>query len=325
MLGFLGCEEPENATPAPVTTPITLSSNVIFVNASLEANSLDLYVNGLKVGESVASGGTQATYTSVPLTTNFYGGGSTTAGANTSIRAKATSGTIGGALNSSDLIYRAGNTNSNNLVASNGARYTFIALDSADRPKPIRTLNADNFADTTFFNPLTGAYISRVEKAALPSAQRAKVVAIGTVPLGSTDPGGIRFLLLTETYLTFGVGNTTQSQIRFLNFSPNGGSLFVRLKPTAGANITSAALPYILSFPGHSPSVGSRTTTSAFALQTTVSGTPIDYNIEVSTENTFTTGVVYTSPTVTFLANKIYTVYVKGFKGAITAGVVTHN
>ncbi len=332
IVSFAGCEDLEYALPAPNTTPGTLTANVLFVNASPNAPSLDLAVNGLKVGESVAAGNPQAAYSSVPLTATFFGGGSTTAGANTSIRAKASTATIGGVLGSSDLIFRAGSTNTNNFVASNNSRYTLFALDSITRPKPVRLLNALDFADTTFFNPLTGAYISRVEKAALSAAQRAKVVPIGTVPLGSSDPGGIRFLLLTETFLAFPGGNTTRSQLRFLNLSPNGGSLYVRLKPAAGPTIPAVppATPYILSFPGFTPSVGSRTATATanapFALQTTAAASiPIDYNIEVSTENTFTTGVVYTSPTVTFAVGKIYTVYIRGFKGAISAGVAVHN
>jgi hypothetical protein len=330
MAGFSACEDPDFAVPAPNTTPITLTSNMIFVNAVPGGPSLDLAVNGLKVGESVTAGNAQAAYTAVPLTTTFFGGGSTTAGANTSVRAKASAGTIGGVLGSSDLIYRAGNTNTNNLVAANAARYTFFALDSVDRPKPIRTLNAANFADTTFFNPLTGAYISRVEKAALPAAQKAKVVPIGTVPLGSSDPGGIRFLLLTETFLTFPGGNVTQSQLRFLNLSPNGGALFVRLNPVLGGSqvpAVAASTPYILSFPGFSPSVGSRATTAAFTLQTTAAASvPIDYYIEVATDAGFTNIVYNSNPTpFTFAVGKIYTVYVKGKKGAITAGVVTHN
>jgi hypothetical protein len=327
LVTFAGCEDPEFAKPAPNTDPITFTANAMFVNASPDAPSLDLHVNGLKIGESVTAGNPQAAYTTFPLTGIFYAAGSTTAGANTSLRAVGSTGDIGGLLDGSDLIYRAGNANVNNLVAANGSRYTLFALDSIDRPKPIRTLNASNFADTTFFNPLTGAYISRVEKAALPAAQRAKVVAIGVPPLGSTDPGGLRFLFLTETYLAFPGGNVTQSQIRFFNFSPNSGNLYIRLKPAAGANIPAVppALPYVLSFPGFTPSVGSRTTTQAFTLQTTATaGTPIDYNIEVATDATFT-NIVHTSAVMQFDDGKIYTVYARGFKGAITAGVVTHN
>jgi len=314
---FSGCEDPEFATPAPNINAITLSSNFLFVNASPNAPSLDLAVNGLKVGESVTGGNGQAAYTVVPLTATFFGGGSTTAGANTSLRARASAGTIGGALEGNDLIYRAGNANTNNFVASTGSRYTLLALDSITRPKPIRTLNASNFADTTFFNPLTGAYISRVEKAALPAAQRAQVVPIGTVPLGSSDPGGIRFLLLTDA-LNASPG-TNNAAIRLINASPNAGNVTVKLKATTDITL-GTNVPYILSFPGFTPSVGSRTTTVAFTARTiATAGTPINYNIEVTSGSG-----VFTVNNVTFTVGKNYTIFVTGLKGALSAGVVQH-
>jgi hypothetical protein len=326
------CAEPDYIDPVPNTSPSVYSASFIFANATADAASLDFYVNNLKLGSSVAPGQGQGAYTVAPLTSS---GATGSLGTNTNIRAKATTGSIGGTLNSSDAIYRAANNNSNNFTALDQARYSIFALDSVTRPKPVRLLNASNFADTTYFNRLTGTYISVVERAALASYEKSMTVPIGTVPLGSSDPGGIRFYLVRDIFPTFSGGNVTQSAIRVVNGIPNT-PVWVRLVPVnPGSNVTLGSnVAHITSFPGFNPSVGSRTvvtTTANFTLTTTAAaGVPIDYNIEVSTNSGFT-NIVYTSPApVQFDDGKIYTVFTRGIFGntgalAPSAGILIHN
>ncbi len=324
MISLCACQEPDTATPAPSTTSSNLSANFLFINASADAPSLDLYVNNLKTGESEAFLTGQQGYTNVPITTNGIG-------ANTNVRAKATSGTINGVLGSNDLIFRAGNNNSNNFIASNGARYTFIAVDTINRPSPLRTINAGNFGDTTFYNTVNGQQLSVVDRATLPTTAKAKLVPIGTVPLGSSDPGGVRFLMLTDTYPSFANGNSTKAGIRFVHASPNSSSLWIRLRPTAGgANIILGNLSYAMSFPTFSPSVGSRSATSAFSLpDIAIAGIPIVCTLEVSTTSNFST-IVVSVPNVTFTAGKIYTIFIGGLatktdNRKLGVGIVQHN
>ncbi|QOI97134.1 MAG: DUF4397 domain-containing protein [Flammeovirgaceae bacterium] len=339
LVAFWACEDPEYITAVPNPQPSGFSANFLFVNAAPDAPSLDMYINNVKTGTSAAFGAGQTGYTNVQITSGGAGGFT----ANTNIRAKASSGTIGGVLGSSDVIYRAGNNNTNNFAAINGARYTLFALDTISRPKPVRKLNASNFGDTTFFNPLTGTYISVVEKAALPPAQRAKVVPIGVVPLGASDPGGVRFYLLRDNYPAFTSPNTTQSAIRLVQASPRNYTepLWVRLNPVSTGSIISlgTSVPYILSFANpngtanFTPSVGSRTVTGTginFTLQNTnIASVPNDYRIEVSKDAGFTQ-IIYTSDPVQFLLDKVYTVVIRGVEGgtgnrALGATVVQHN
>ncbi len=340
-LGIFSCDENDGIPEAvPATSLPTNTANFLLINAVPGGPSLDFYVNGLKTGASLNATQGQQGYSTVPITTPG-------AIANTSIRAKATSGSVGGVLGSRDAIYRAGNTNVNNLVASPNARYTFIAIDSITRPAPVRTfsLNVLNVlaGDLTYLVRATGAQISRDQWLALPSdAERNKTVSLGTVPAGSTDVGGVRFLLLTDTYPAFPVGNTTQSAIRFVNAIPNAYAtptntrISARLRPVAaGSNIPLASnAEYIMSVAGgFSPSVGSRATTAAFTLRATATGTldseQIEYVLEIGTDPTFTI-VAYTSPVLKFAVGKIYSIVGTGKVGgtgtsAIGAAVVQHN
>lgn len=339
MVVFWACEDPEYITAVPNPQPSGFSANFLFVNVAPDAPSLDMFVNNSKTGTSAAFGTGQAGYTAVKITSSGAGGLTT----NTNIRARATSGTIGGELGSSDALYRAGNNNANNFSAINGARYSLFALDTISRPKPVRKLNASNFGDTTFFNPLTGTYISVVEKAALSPAQKAKVVPIGVVPLGASDPGGVRFYLLRDLFPAFAAGNVTQSAIRLVQASPRNytAPLWVRLNPVSTGSIISLGtnVPYILSFAtpaggaNFSPSVGSRTVVTAavnFTLQNTnIAGVPNDYVVEVATDAAFT-NIIHTSAPVQFLVDKVYTVVIRGVEGGtgnreLGATVVQHN
>lgn len=327
-VAVLGCEDPEYIDPNIEVTPSTFTAKVTMINAGADAGSLDFYVNGNKIGSSVPNGTGQTGYTTIGITSNgtFQ---------NTSIRAKATTGTIGGTLGSSDLIYRAGNNSTNNFTASNSGIYTLIVVDSLSRPRPVRTLNAANFADTTFFNQFTGKFISRVEKAALAAAQRTRVVPIGTVPLGSSDPGGLRFVLLTDNVPTFSPTNDTDASIRFVHAVPNAPAVWVRLVPiSGGSNITIGSnVPYVLGYPGFSPSVGSRSTTNNFTNRViATAGTPISYKVEIHSNSAFTNLVYSTGDAnpIAFQPGKIYTITASGFLGgtgdkALKASVTLHN
>ena len=317
----VACAEPDAPKPVPSTTESGYTADFSFINAVADGPAgLNFYVNNEQVGTSkgMLEG---VAHTTVGITTNGVG-------ANTNIRVKGAEGTIGGILGSNDLIYRAGNNNNNNFVATatnatTTFRYTFIALDSINRPAPVRKLNALNFGDTTFYNKANGQYVSTVERKAMSAIDKAQLVAIGTVPLGSSDPGGPRFLLLTDTYpATAVLTSTTQAAFRVINASPNAPSLWVRLKfiSGTGVNLTlGSSLGYTMAFPGFNPSVGSRSTTSAFAAQTiAVASVPNTYDLEVASDAAFT-NIVAKKSAVTFGVGKVFTVVVSGKYGKTLA------
>ncbi len=364
VLFAFSCNENDGLRPANTTiaNPTSYSANFLLINAVPDGPSLDLIVNANKIGASVSSGQGQVGYTSVPITSaGFF--------QNTNVRARGTSGPIGGRLGSNDAIYRAGNTSTNNLSAANGARYTFIALDSINRPAPLRTFskNTSNalVADVTYYNRANGQQLSLQQWKDLPSdAARNNTVPLGSlglaglpntpIPTGITDPGGVRFLLITDTYPTFSPTNSTQSAIRFVNAVPNAYVLPVntrisaRLVPTSGATITLGTnTEYIMGLGGvtttagngFNPSVGSRALTATssatapgfpFALQTTATdpNTLFTYTLEVSSDGFAT--VAFSLPNQTFAVGKIYTIVAKGIVGktgasGLGAAVVQHN
>ena len=184
MASFLGCSDPELPEPVLTNTTTAFSANFVFVNASPDTPGLSFFINNSKVGTDADSdvNYAQSGYTSVSITSSGLAG---TITANTNIRAKAASGAIGGVLGSNDLIYRAGNANTNNFVAINGNNYSVFAIDSINRPAPLRTLNSGNFGDLTYYNPVNGKQLSVVERATLTDPEKANLVTIGTVPLGS--------------------------------------------------------------------------------------------------------------------------------------------
>ncbi|HEY9045905.1 MAG TPA: hypothetical protein VIN08_08415 [Ohtaekwangia sp.] len=298
------CSDPDYAEPVPATSASNLSANFLFVNASPDAPSLDLFINNVKSGNSVVSGANQDTYTAVPIVSNGVF-------ANTNIRAKASSGTIGGVLGSSDLIYRAGNNNSNNFQASANAYYTIFAVDTTDRVKPLRTLNASSFGDTTFFNPPTGKQLSVVERKALSAEAKAKLVPLGTIPLGSSDPGGVRFLVLTETLPSPAAGKVS---VRFIHLSPDAGTLTATLGATS---VTSGIFSYPMRFPTFTPSVGSRGTTAGF--QTIDAGT---YDAVVKSAG----NEVSRLDAQTLTEKSVYTVYITGVlkDGTLKTSIIKH-
>jgi hypothetical protein len=341
------CQEVELAEPNISTTATASSANFLLVNASPDALPLDLWVNNFKVGQSVATGTNQTTYTNVPITANGVF-------ANSNIRSKATSGTIGGTLKTSDLIYRAGNNNTNNFQASNGLKYTVFVVDSINRPRPTRTLNSSGFGDITYYSSkdkfvapskndpakdttialnvassnsiVTINSVRKYNNNLIPSF----LVPVGVVPLGSSDPGGVRFYLLQDVYPT---AVADKAGFRIVHASPTTPTAYVRLNPTAGGTpiVLTAATgsSYIMTTLNFNPSVGSRTVTGTtllnFALQTvSTAGTPIEYNLEVSTKNDFSI-IALTVPSVSFIASKNYTLYVTSVAKQLTAGIIQHD
>ncbi len=357
FLGLLACSEPELPTAVPsVSSATPYKANFLFVNAAANAPGLDLLINGNKVGTSLEANSNQAAYSEVSLTSEGRTGSLT---ANTSIRAKAVTGTIGGTLGSADVIFRAGSNNTNNFQAVEGSRYTIFAIDTIARPRPVRTINASNFADITYYssrptftapsklNPTVDTTIQisvgsnnsmvlanllrKYNSNQLPSF----FIPIGLVPLGSSDPGGSRFYLAQDVIPTISANN--QVGIRFVHASPNAPAVFVRLKSTS-TSATSLVAPtsgttgisYVMSTTGgFNPSVGSRTVTSTSSTFPLITIDPaLTYNVEVSTNVTFT-NIVLTVP-VTLVIGKSYTIYAKGLLGgtgnlSLGAGIIQHN
>ena len=88
-----GCFFVPAANTSATVTPF--SANFLFVNATPDAPSLSFFVNNDKIGADAGSSASyaQASYTAVALTSPGFAGAVT---ANTNIKAKATSGSIGG-------------------------------------------------------------------------------------------------------------------------------------------------------------------------------------------------------------------------------------
>lgn len=355
VVALSSCDQNDDVNnPKPATSGNDIKANFLGINAIADGGAIDFYVNGTKVlGYDAATPNTQSGYSGVQIQTGFSG---TNAIANTSIRAKATSGSIGGILGANDIIFRAPGTQAttfgtgiNNLIASANANYTLILADSLNRPIPQRLFSinpATNVlaADLTYYNRANGKQISNDDYKALgttnPSAQ-ARCVSLGVINAGTTDPGGPRFVLLTDAFLTFPANNTTQSQIRFVNAVPNAvltpapinvnTRISARLKPAAGSNISLASnAEYVLSTAaGFSPSMGPRATTVPFVLQNTaVAGTATVYTLELSTDSFAT--ILFSLPNLTFNVGKIYTIVAKGNVGktgnaALNAVVAQHN
>jgi hypothetical protein len=343
MIGVGACSDPDMPEPMIDTEALPIKTNFLFINASPDAPSLDLYVNNVKVGTSLASGEAWSGYQNVDITANGVF-------ANTNLRAKATSGQIGGELKANDLIYRAGSNNSNNFQASANLSYTIITVDSIKRPKPVRTLNANGVGDVTYYssvskfvapkklNALEDTTIELSTNNSIVTANLVKkyngnvlpsfLTPLGVVPLGSSDPGGIRFYLLQDL---FPLAADDKAGIRALALSPNAPTLHMRLVPTAGATIvlTGSGAPYALSQSAFNPTVGSRTiipTSANFVLNTiATTGIPIEYTLEVSTKSDFSSNILISMPGITFTPKKNYTIYVSGLVGVnLMAEIVQH-
>ena len=339
---FLSCSDPEIPTANISTTATPFSANFLFVNATPDAPSLSFFVNNDKIGTEAGSAANyaQASYTAVALTSPGLAGAVTN---NTNIKAKAVGGSIGGILGTNDLLFRATNTGFGNFVAINGNSYTVFTVDSLTRPAPLRTYNSGNFGDITYYNPKTSAQISVVDRAALSDPDKANLVTIGVVPLGSSDVGGPRFYVVQDAF-PVNATPTTSAGIRFVNTVPNanntpgGPSLFVRLRPVAGASISlSGGTTHVMNAANLNPTVGSRIVTTTppavananFTLQTiALAGVSIPFTLEVSTSSLYVP-VLY-SAAVSFTPGKNYTVFVRGLVGksgtkGLSHGIITHN
>lgn len=336
-ISLLSCDENDGLSKADTTVanPTTNNANFFFINATTDGPSLDFFVNGVNQGTAALGSGLTGGYKNAAITTPGLNNI-----ANTSIRAKATSGTIGGTLGSNDLLFRATNTGIGNLVAVPNTRYTFIAVDELDRPVPLRTFSINNdtkalAADITYYNRTTKAQISNDAYKALIAGEQANFVSIGTVPAGTSDPGGIRYYAITDTYPTDAniaaalSGNL--SFVRFIHASPNAPGVFVRLVPTSTGstvNLVTTSTTYVMSVANFTPSaVGSRTNTVAFPTTGNVASN--SYTVEVHTNATFT-ALALSIPNVTFAPGKIYTIVARGLVGgtgtaALGASVGQHN
>lgn len=365
LVGFvaliISCADPALPVSNLGGTNTSFTADFTFANATVDAPSLDFYVNGTKLGSSSAPGGALAAYVNVPLTSSGATGSAT---ANTSIRAKAATGTIGGLLGSNDLIYRSTNNGVNNFAGVTAGRYTVFAIDSIARPvakRLFRITPTIKSADVTYYNPKTASQISASRRDSLNPAncpacvdqtvstaiEYANLLTIGLVPLGLTDPGGVRYYVVSDVLLTFTPGGTDQTNagIRFVNAvanangivaAPNtngtagGRPIWARLRPAVG-------LPHLLgTSTSHvavnsttfNPAVGSRTTgvVTFTSLAIAAAAVPIAYTLEVSTDNYAT--VAYSAP-VSFVPGKNYTVFVRGVSGktgpkGISHGIITH-
>lgn len=387
ILGLLACGEPDLPS-ANLNAPVGVyKANFTFANATLDAPTLSFFVNGNNLG-SAAPSVALPLYSTIALTSpGVAGANPVTTGsltANTAIRAKAPAGTtIGGLLGGSDLLYRSANNGTNNFAALNNTSYTVIAMDSISRPRPVRLnrfTSTISFADVTYWNPNTKMMISASRRDSLNPAncktlacptctgcvnyddglqgqststavEFANLVTVGLVPLGLTDPGGIRFLVLTDAPTVFTAGTVvTNAGIRFVNAIVNsngitaaanangtfgGPAVHARLRPTAGAcptgciSLAAGTGNAVSVSGGFSPTAGSRTFGNlAFGSQAiAVAGVPNAYTLEVASDAGFTT-MLY-SAAVSFPAGRSYTIFVRGMVGgtgskAISHGIIVH-
>lgn len=273
LLIALACKEPFDQDPVPATSASNYAANFIFGNAA--SVDVDFYANNVKTAEATPVGGGQTAYTHAAIPSN--GGFST---GNFNIRAKSTAGNFGAPLNTADVIFRASNTNTNNFNAVDSAYYTILALDTVNRPAPLRTYNATtNFADATLFDPLAASAdvqqiaVSDTVGGGYTAYQRSRMILIGTVPLGSSDPGGPRFLVITDqlplpSATRLPKPAAGKCAVRFVNGCGDGIS--ESLTFVTPASTLNSTYPFANS--AFNPSVGSRSLAS-LAFTTINSGT----------------------------------------------------
>lgn len=343
-ISLFSCDENDGIGKADTTVanPSTNSANFFFVNATTDGPSLDFFVNGLSQGTAALGSGLSGGYKNVSITTPGLNNIP-----NTSIRAKATNGIIGGLLGANDLIFRSQGTGLNgtgiaNLIAVPNARYTFIAVDELDRPQPLRTFSKNLVtnalaADITYYNRLNRKQISNDDfknPEITPPSEQANFVSIGTIPTGISDPGGVRYYAITDTYPTdaaiAAAVTANQSFIRFVHASPNAPGVFVRLVGPATIPLVTTAATNVMSVAGgFNPSAGSRTATLGWPAAVATGVASNSYTVEVHTNSTFT-ALALSVPNVTFVPGKIYTIVARGLVGgtgasALGAAVGVHN
>lgn len=359
LFAAVACEDNQSPTPKTTNTnPLTLSANFLLINASQDAPSLDMYVDNVKYGNSVSGTTGQSLYTPIPLTINAPTiNGS--AVASTNIRAKASSGSIGGVVGSSDLIFRAGNNNSNNFTAVSGGSYTLIVVDSLNRPKPLRTLNSSGFGDVTYYSSVSSFTAKKISDASADTVIQLSVgssnsvdlanllkkynggnlpsflVPIGTVPLGSTDVGGVRFLLITDelplpSSTRLPIPTAGKFAVRFVNASPDAGTVNCKINGVSvinGLNYSSTGtvgFSYPMTQANFNPSVGSR---GGSATSPVTAGFKNDFAAAGSYDISVVAGAkTVTSNAQTFVSGGIYTVVLTGSfsKNTLAIALVQH-
>jgi hypothetical protein len=333
------CEDIQTVSPIVNTSASTLSANFLFVNASPDAPALNLYVNNNKVVSSVGTGGSSGAYLNVPITLN----GVTS---NTAIRVLGPHDSIGGTLKKNYLIFRAGNTNTNNFQATDGGYYTLIVVDTINRKSPARTNNSLGVGDITYYSTvdkfvsdttinLTVGYNSIVTANLIKKHNSGSLpftfFPIGTVPLGSTDAGGPRFLLVTDnltlpaTSPLFPSTGAGKISVRFINASPDAelgsvtvppiscsinGTVNTNLIPTANGAFSYPMFRVTGSF---DPAVGSRAASGSnpftVAFKTDFASTGASYPVSVYINGNSTPAV---TSSFDFSVSGAYTVILTG-------------
>lgn len=135
--------------------------------------------------------------------------------------------------------------------------------------------------------------------------------------LGSTDPGGLRFLSVIDNLATPAAGN---SHIRFFHLSPNAPAVWVSV--LNGTTVTA-------SFPNRTYRTIATTGATGVNFATFVPVPAATYIVEVRTGSA-TGPVALRVPALALTAGKIYTIYARGLVNgtgtrALAAGVATHN
>lgn len=257
---MLGCEDPQYPDPAPATGASTNTARVQFTHAAPGVGPLNFLANNNQIGSSQSYLGTTG-YTVLNV-------------GSTQFRGRAASGTIGGTLEGSDVVFRAGATNSTNFSLVTGRNYTVIAGDLASRARPTQT--------------------------------------------GTTDPGGIRFIVV-EDNLTAPTG--TNAGVRFIHLSPTAPAVWVTsASGTVFAGISNRTFAF-------TSAAGSRTLTGTAAAFTSVPAGTV--NLQVRTGSATGTAVLSLTG-ITLDAGRLYTIYARGLAAgtgndALGATIIQHN
>ena len=197
------CSEPESPTPFPATGPTTaIPARFLFVNAAPGAPQLNFLINNVQTGAAAGFGVAQAAY--APSQTG-----------NVQLRARATTGQIGGTLGASDLIFRAGATNNNNFSAVSGRNYTVFATDTTTRPRPTTPAGVTD--------PGGSRFLVVEDNLAVPAAGKAHVrffhLAAGAPAVCVNVAGSPTSLFANRSYRSVSTGSGA-SLVNFANFTP---------------------------------------------------------------------------------------------------------
>lgn len=218
-LSVMSCGDPEMPTPVPATAASTSSASIRFINASPDGPALSFSVNNLPASSGIGFLDI-SDYTAAPV-------------GQASVRAVGTSGDIGGTLGKNPILYRAGATNQNNFTFNNKASYTFIVVDSLNRPKPT-TLNGTNPGGLQF--------MTLSDNLSAPASGKAKVRIVNAVAgesaLWVTTAFGVDFSTVNGTPdkdgKTTGIANRAGSS--FVSVDAGTYNLEFRTKASSGGS-----------------------------------------------------------------------------------------